>query len=89
MKIKGKQEIEIEVTPRQIGYALAQIAMKICRAEGFDDGGCDWFTTDSGDVIIGMNSEWKMCTNRKDVVALVDAMNVMFYGKVLKFYDKE
>lgn len=90
MKMKGKQEVEVEVSHTEIGYALAKIALEMCGLpEDYDDAGCDWSTTNDGRVIIGGDIEWVICKNRKDIVAVVDAMNIVHWGNALKFYDKE
>jgi hypothetical protein len=85
MKIKGVQKVEIDVSENAIAHALADIALRRCGIDPyeFDDAGCDWKTSKDG-VYINGDKKWIVVEGREDIVALVDAMNSIFYKKLLK-----
>jgi hypothetical protein len=85
MKIKGVQSVEVDVSENAIAHALAGIALRRCGIDPFefDDAGCEWKTTKDG-VYINGDKNWNIVEGREDIVALVDAMNSIFYKKPLK-----
>lgn len=87
MKIKGwlTKETEIEITLRELGYTLMEIVLTKIKSRGndfVDDAGCDWFTNKNGETFIG-GDDWQISSD-KNVACLVDAANVLFYGKPLR-----
>jgi len=75
MKIKGTQEVEIEITDRELSYAIMQKVLESIGVAGdFDDAGCDWFTY--ADFTYIGDKEWQVSDDRK-VARLVDAANIL------------
>ena len=87
MIIRGKkvQEIvEIEISERELGYALHRVLLsKLKMSEDYDDSGCDWVTDKDGKIYINYDKDWCIY-NEGDLGALVDAQNILFYNGVLK-----
>lgn len=69
----------VNVDDKELGHALMHLAWKRCGEP--DDGGCDWTTTAEG-VYINGDPDW--CVSRDlEVIALVDAANVLILGRIL------
>jgi len=84
MKIKGTQKTEIEVDKTEIAYAIMDIVFETM---GYvqDDAGCDWFTRDGNTYIA--EEDWIVCTDPR-VASLIDAANIIRYGKKLELEKK-
>lgn len=67
------------VTKEELSYALMSIAAQIAGVD--DDAGCDWKTYHSHDTYIG-GLDWCVSID-PNVATLVDAANVLRYGKPL------
>ena len=78
MKITGKQEVEIEITDRELSYAIMQKVLDLIHFG--DDAGCDWLTY--GDFTYIGDKEWQVSDDRK-VARLVDAANILRVGTIL------
>jgi uncharacterized protein (UPF0179 family) len=81
MKVAGIQSLEIEVSERELSYALMEKVLQLIGARiDFDDAGCDWITR--GDFTYIGDENWKVSDNYK-VARLVDAANVLRIGETL------
>jgi hypothetical protein len=78
MKITGKQTIELEVSKQELAHAIMSVILD--KLEVFDDAGCDWLT-DQNITYIG-DMSW-IVSSDENIAILVDAMNVLQYGKKL------
>lgn len=79
--ITGKKTVSIEVTQRELASAIfTTIVNEYLREPEFDDAGSDWLTEDNT-TFIGWRG-WVVSNNAK-VARLVDAANVLIYGKTL------
>ena len=84
MKVCGTQKVEVEISERELGYALMRFGIKkYIGDEDFDDGGCDWVTKD-GVVYIDAMEAWKVSEN-EEFASLVDTVNILIYGKRLTY----
>jgi hypothetical protein len=72
-------KLEIEVSDKMIAQAIAVKILE--KTGGFDDAGCDWMTDEEGFFVLG--EHWVISEN-VNVGKLVDAMNIIKYGKPLK-----
>ena len=79
MKIKGKQTVEVEIDEKELAYAIMDFMRKKFKID-VDDAGCDWFTK-CGCTFIG-DRDW-LISDKPEVASLVDAMNILRYGKSL------
>jgi hypothetical protein len=81
MKIKGNLEnIEIEVTQRELAYSIMGIVND--RLHGVDDAGCDWYTWENS-TFIANDWDWKVSDN-PEIAALVNAANILAYGRIFE-----
>lgn len=83
MKISGRQveTIEIEIDRYELSRILMSFVLDdFLNMEGYDDAGCDWLT-DNGCVYLG-TKDWLFSSDNK-VATLIDAMNIIKYGKKL------
>lgn len=78
MKITGKQTVEIEINENELGHAIMQYVIDNYFGGYFDDGWCDWYTKDKK-VYVG-GEDWLVSEN-PHVAVLVDAANILRYGK--------
>jgi len=81
MRITGKQTVEIEINEKELGYAIMQHVIDEYFGDDFDDAGCDWYTKDTK-VYVG-GEDWLVSEN-PHVAVLVDAANILRYGKKLE-----
>lgn len=81
MKILGiqKRQIEVEITEDDLGYVLLQKVSEMCD-EG--DPFCIWYTRGVDVYITG--DEDKLVVTDGNIAALVDAANILLYGRRLK-----
>ena len=79
----SRTTIEIQLENDEIATIIMRyvIINYMHRGDDFDDAGCDWFT-DAGCTYIG-GDDWFVSSN-PHVAALVDAANILRYGKILK-----
>lgn len=81
----GRSEIEID-------DSLAQriIYLKVFDLIGdvVDDAGCDWYTDSMGRTYIAADRDWQVSQDMR-VATLVDAANILSYGKTMKMEDVE
>jgi hypothetical protein len=73
--------IELEFTDKELAELLADKIWKM--TGGFDDPGVDWITNAEGHFLLGGDPDMEV-DRRKHVGILVDAMNILQYGMVLK-----
>lgn len=79
LKVIGTQKVEVEISDRELARALfAKIAEYIGEV---DDGGCDWLT--EGNKVYIADKSWLVCESER-VATLVDAANVILFGRKLK-----
>jgi len=78
MKIKGTQEVEIEIDKNQLAYAIMFVVEEKLR--GIDDAGCDWMTEGNRTYI--SDSHWLVSEN-SEIAILVNAANILKYGAKL------
>ena len=81
MKVTATQQIEVELSDRELSYALMRWALEQYGLSGTDDAGCDWMTDDAGNTYIS-GADWRVSTVPA-FAALVDAANQMRYGERL------
>jgi hypothetical protein len=81
MKVTGTQKVELEISNSDLADAIDQLIIEKYFDSDFDDAGCDWLTENGEKVFIG-NEEWEV-SNNKNVAVLVDASNILRYGKRL------
>lgn len=65
---------------RQLAWTIFEAIFALIG--NIDDAGCDWLTDDEGCIYIN-DSDWFVVQN-KEAAALVDAVNVIRYGQLLK-----
>jgi|GEM_PF-4042269 len=81
MKIKGKQIVEVEITERELAYALMDIVRKKLKLDNsFDDAGCDW-VTDKDKTYIG-NNKW-LISNNPEIASMINTVNLLIYNQTL------
>jgi len=79
IKINGKQNVEIEITKKELGYAIMKVVFEMAGLpQDYDDAGCDWLT-DGGSTYLA-RKEWIVSSNAH-VATLVDAVNILNYGE--------
>ena len=67
----------------QVVQAMMHLAVEENGGPFPDDAGCDWFTDDEGNTYI--NGEWGWhISDKPNVAAIVDAVNVIVRGQPLK-----
>ncbi|MCR8987685.1 hypothetical protein NW801_22095 [Brevibacillus laterosporus] len=86
IKIKGikKEEVEVEVSLKDLGYQLVNEAYKRCDIP--DGKGWDWVTDDKGNTYIGGHKNWKISSD-PFVAKLVDVGNFFIYGEEFKLEE--
>jgi len=82
MKLLGteKRIVTIEVSKSDLAHAIMEVVLNMLGGE-IDDAGCDWRTSDCY-TFIGEGKSWKVSNDPK-IASLVDAINVLRYGKIL------
>lgn len=78
MKITATQQVEAEITDRELGHALHIRARQMYNCD-FDDAGCDWLTDGAGNTYVS-DATWH-ASNNPEFAAMIDAANVLMYGK--------
>lgn len=77
----SRTTLEIQLENDEIAAIIMRHVIDDYMRHDFDDAGCDWFT-DAGCTYIG-GDDWFVSSN-PHVAALVDAANILLYGKILK-----
>ncbi len=80
MKITATQQVEAEITDRELGHALHIRARQMYNCD-FDDAGCDWLTDGAGNTYVG-NATWHASSN-PEFAAMIDAANILMYDRRL------
>ena len=79
IKINGKQNVEIEITKKELGYAIMKVVFEMAMlSPDYDDAGCDWLTAGCSTFID--NKQWLVSRN-PHIATLVDAANIISYGE--------
>lgn len=78
-----KERIEVEITPQELSHAIAMFIVE--QVGAFDDAGCDW-CTENGKTYVAYDVNWHI-SDDPNIATLVDAMNIISLGKVLKLND--
>jgi hypothetical protein len=78
------EPVEIQLTQYDLKNLIFQYVIKTAGKMGFDDAGCDWYTDDDGSIYINNDGDWLFEYNNTNLAALVDAANIIAYGKPLK-----
>lgn len=76
--------VQIELSPRELAVAIMQHVNN--ELGGVDDAGCDWYTN-GGNIHIANDPAWVVATDRWDLATLVNAANILHYGKPFKLGD--
>jgi hypothetical protein len=86
MYITGKQvqTITIEISEKDLAYSIMDVIQK--RLGNIDDAGCDWMTK-GDETFIGNDLNWKVSSDYK-IARLVDAMNILLYGAMIRDYHE-
>lgn len=79
--------LDVEIEPREIASAIRQYIVDTFGPR--DDAGCDWYTDDEGQVFFGSDPKWKAWPKSAELVALVDAANILSIGRALKMPEYE
>lgn len=78
----AQESVHVYLTRRQVGWAIFDVVGEMLRGLP-DDAGLDWFTDDDGRTYINGELEWKV-SDDPNVATLVDAVNILNYGKPMK-----
>jgi len=82
-----EKSIEVDIDDRQLVKLIYQKIFEIAKVdEEYDDAGCDWITKDGITYIA--NNEW-VFSKDPNVAILVDACNIILYGKIIKLEEKK
>lgn len=81
--VKGTKEVELEISNSEIKNAVMQFIIQKYFDDDIDDAGCDWETKDEKTYIGGT-----LLSVNPNVASLVDAANILNYGKKLKFEEE-
>jgi hypothetical protein len=83
MKVRGTQTkaIEIDIDHKELaGILMNFILNDWLDIHEYDDAGCDWFT--DGDRVYVGGKDW-FFINDESIATLINAMNIIQYGKKL------
>lgn len=78
---RTKLQDKLLINEKELGYAIMQHVIDEYFGGDFDDAGCDWYTKDTK-VYVG-GEDWLVSEN-PHVAVLVDAANILRYGKKLE-----
>ncbi|MDO7285888.1 hypothetical protein Q5W88_21530 [Shouchella clausii] len=82
LSVTGKQEVNVLIDDREMGHALIRFVRDKWLDKDFDDAGCDWMTSEDGNKVCIGGLDWVVIEST-DAVSLVDAANILTYGKKL------
>lgn len=78
MKVTATQQVEVEITDRELGHALHIRARQMYNCD-FDDAGCGWLTDGAGNTYVS-DATWHASSN-PEFAAMIDAANILMYGQ--------
>lgn len=83
MKIKGTQQIEVEVSRKDLADAIQNLIIEDYFDNDLEDKGSVWYT-DEGGFRVYIDSEDNLIATDREVAALTDAMNILRYESLRK-----
>lgn len=83
MKIKGTQQIEVEVSRKDLADAIQNLIIEDYFDNDLEDKGSVWYTDEEG-FRVYIDSEDNLIATDREVVALTDAMNILRYESLRK-----
>ncbi len=83
MKIKGTQQIEVEVSRKDLADAIQNLIIEDYFDNDLEDKGSVWYTDEEG-FRVYIDSEDNLIATDREVAALTDAMNILRYESLRK-----
>lgn len=83
MKIKGTQQIEVELSRKDLADAIQNLIIEDYFDNDLEDKGSVWYTDEEG-FRVYIDSEDNLIATDREVAALTDAMNILRYESLRK-----